>query len=431
MFGYYLELAMRSLRRTPIMAALMVLAIGMGIGACITTLTVLHVLSGDPLPDKSQQLFYPQLDPTDRNNSEPEVQLAYLDATNLWQERRADRQAIVVSANVKVFGPQAGSHPMGVSTVATMADFFPMFDVPFLQGGPWPAADDTSKARVAVISRELNDKLFAGGYSLGKSIRLGRWDFRVVGVLGDWHPAPRFYDLYGAGAFAAGDSVFIPFMTSRDLATLGITGAGLDCWGQLTDEVHLENQPCLWLQYWVQLDTPAHERAYRQYLAHYAAQQKALGRYTQTHVALRGLMDWLAYNHVVPSDVRLQAWLAFGFLFVCLLNTVGLLLAKFLRRAGELGVRRALGASRSNVFAQLLVEAGVIGLAGGVLGLVLALCGLWAVRSSPSDYAGLARLDPGMLLVTFALAIFASLLAGLLPAWRACQVPPALQLKVN
>src|SRR5690348_3184912 len=156
MFGYYLELAMRSLRRTPIMAALMVLAIGMGIGACITTLTVLHVLSGDPLPDKSQQLFYPQLDPTDRNNSEPEVQLTYLDATNLWQERRADRQAIVVSANVKVFGPQAGSHPMGVSTVATMADFFPMFDVPFLQGGPWPAADDTSKARVAVISRELN-----------------------------------------------------------------------------------------------------------------------------------------------------------------------------------------------------------------------------------------------------------------------------------
>jgi putative ABC transport system permease protein len=132
---------------------------------------------------------------------------------------------------------------------------------------------------------------------------------------------------------------------------------------------------------------------------------------------------------VVPSDVRLQVYLAFGFLLVCLVNTVGLMLAKFLRRSGELGVRRALGASRRNVFAQLLVESGVIGLAGGLGGLVLALLGLWAVRHQPSDYAELAKLDPAMLLTTFVLAVGASLLAGLLPAWRACQITPALQLK--
>ena len=47
----------------------------------------------------------------------------------------------------------------------------------------------------------------------------------------------------------------------------------------------------------------------------------------------------------------------------------------------------------------------------------------------PSSYAELARLDLGMLLTTFVLAIFASLLAGLLPAWRAMQVTPAIQLK--
>ena len=78
---------------------------------------------------------------------------------------------------------------------------------------------------------------------------------------------------------------------------------------------------------------------------------------------------------MVPGDVRLQLWLAFGFLLVCLLNTVGLLLAKFLRRSGEIGVRRALGASRRAIFMQCLVEAGTVGLAGGVLGLGLALAG--------------------------------------------------------
>jgi len=146
-------------------------------------------------------------------------------------------------------------------------------------------------------------------------------------------------------------------------------------------------------------------------------------------VRLPGLMEWLDINKVVPGDVRLQTWLAFGFLLVCLVNTVGLMLAKFLRRAGELGVRRALGASKREVFVQLLVESGVIGLAGGIAGLVLAFIGLWLVRLQPSNYASLAHLDMSMLLTTFLLAIGSTLLAGLLPAWRACQITPALQLK--
>ena len=138
----------------------------------------------------------------------------------------------------------------------------------------------------------------------------------------------------------------------------------------------------------------------------------------------------VSYTHlVVPGDVRLQLWLAFGFLLVCLVNTVGLLLAKFLRRSGEIGVRRALGASRSEIFKQCLVEAGTVGVAGGMLGLVLALLGLWAVRQQPASYASLAHLDGSMLLLTFALAVLASLLAGVLPAWRAMQVAPAIQLK--
>ena len=142
-------------------------------------------------------------------------------------------------------------------------------------------------------------------------------------------------------------------------------------------------------------------------------------------------MQWLDYNHVVPSDVHLQFWLAIGFLVVCLVNTIGLMLAKFLRRAGELGVRRALGASRRSIFAQLLVEAGTVGLVGGIGGLLLAVLGLWFVRMQPSDYAALAHLDLEMLAATFVLAIGATLVAGLLPAWRACLITPALQLKSN
>jgi putative ABC transport system permease protein len=68
-------------------------------------------------------------------------------------------------------------------------------------------------------------------------------------------------------------------------------------------------------------------------------------------------------------------------------------------------------------------------LAGGIAGLGLALLGLWAVRQQPASYAELAHLDPWMLLTTFVLAIVASLLAGIVPAWQAMQVTPAMQLK--
>jgi putative ABC transport system permease protein len=83
------------------------------------------------------------------------------------------------------------------------------------------------------------------------------------------------------------------------------------------------------------------------------------------------------------------------------------------------------------LFLQLLVESGVVGLAGGLGGLLLACLGLWLVRRQPADYAPLAHLDGAMLLLTFLLAVGASLLAGVLPAWRACRVSPGLQLKGN
>ncbi|MBU6249124.1 MAG: ABC transporter permease, partial [Xanthomonadaceae bacterium] len=78
-----------------------------------------------------------------------------------------------------------------------------------------------------------------------------------------------------------------------------------------------------------------------------------------------------------------------------------------------------------------LVEAGLIGLLGGVGGWLLTLAGLWLVRSQPVEYADLAHLDPSMFALTFVLAVAASLLAGLLPALRAARVAPALQLKAG
>jgi putative ABC transport system permease protein len=134
---------------------------------------------------------------------------------------------------------------------------------------------------------------------------------------------------------------------------------------------------------------------------------------------------------VLGDDTILQTLLALGFLLVCVVNTIGLLLAKFTAHAGEIGVRRALGATRTQVFQQYLVQAGVVGATGGVVGLGLTFGGLWLLARQSAEVAAVANMDPVMLLATVAVAVLAAILAGLLPTWRACQVVPAIQLKTQ
>jgi len=433
MFGYYLDLALRSLKRNKVLTALMVLALALGIGATITTLTVLKLLSGDPMPQKSAQLFYPQLDPYpvsqpfSRSGKRMPFLLNYVDAMNLIHAHKAERQAAIAMSQVKLTPPSGAGKPFYAQGVLATADFFPMFDAPFRYGSGWSAADDDSRAQVAVIAGDLNARLFGGANSVGRMIRIEDHDFRIVGVLRNWAPQPRFYAVHlGGHSYGKGEAVFVPLQGARADGMMPSTMMG---YGKSIDVEHLESAPAIWLGLWVQLPDAADVAAYKLFLGNYAQEQVALGRFQKSHIALSGLMAWMRSEHVVPEDVRLQAGLAFGFLLICVVNTVGLLLAKCLRRSREIGVRRALGASRGAIFAQFMVEAGIVGVVGGVLGLVFAELGLWGIRHQPAQYADLAHLDLAMFLFTFVVALAASLVAGLLPAWRACVVAPAPQLK--
>lgn len=438
MFGYYLNLAFRSLRRNPVLTALMALSIAVGIGAAMTTLTVMHLLSGDPLPGKSDTLFHVQVDPMpgDKPRKNPPDKLDYISAFDLWSAARADRQALVVDSEIRLHAPDVAVPPMMTMMLSTHADFFAMFNVPFAWGSGWSADDDAKRARVAVISSDLNDKLFGGGNSVGRTLRIRDSEVRIIGVLAPWRPSPQFYTLAG-GNYAQGDTaafydkpedVMVPFSTGLEINDGHFHQ--FTCWAVPETPGSLQNSPCIWLQLWVQLDSAGKLADYRDFVAAYARQQKEAGRIVHADNArLLSLMQWLDYNHVVPRDVRLQSWMALAFLAICLFNTVGLLLAKFLRRGGEIGVRRALGASRFAIFAQCLTEAGLIGLIGGVLGLILTLVGLWTVRGQPVEYADLVHLDLAMFVLTFAMALAASLAAGLFPAARAARIAPAMQLK--
>ena len=433
MLGYYLRLALRSMRRTPVITALMVAAIGLGIGASMTMITVLHVMSEDPLPDRSDVLYYPHVDPLPasyppgQGGYEASANFTWPDAMALLQAHRADRQAVMVGGYLLIHPARSDLAPFYVRGHYATADFFPMFGVPFLQGSSWSAADDATRARVVILNQELAGKLFGDTAAVGKTVNLGEAAFRVIGVTA-WAPRPRFYSDDVRGMFDSADQFYLPFFTAMDLK-LAVSG-NESGWGH--DRSDDRTSPTTtWMQIWVELDDPAKAAAYRQFLYDYSADQKKRGRFQRPpeNARLYGMMAWLKHRNLVPEDVELQFWLALAFLAVCIVNVVCLLLAKFLRRSNEISVRRALGARQRDIFLQLCVEAALIGLTGGILGLALAQLGLWSVRQRSVGYAHMAQMDPSMLLGTFLLAVLASVGAGILPAWRACHVPPATLLK--
>ena len=115
---------------------------------------------------------------------------------------------------------------------------------------------------------------------------------------------------------------------------------------------------------------------------------------------------------------------------MCLMNAMGLMLAKI--RTRRVGVRRALGASRGAIFGQCLVETGVVGLAGGILGLMLTALGLWAARSLlTKEFVALAHLDWVDTGLAVLLASQVLVESGRYPTWRAAHVQPAWQLKAQ
>ena len=435
MFAYYLRLGLRSLRRNPVLSALMVLAVALGIGVSMTSLTVFYLMSGNPVAHKNDVLYAVQLDswgalqPFAEPN-EPPNQLTHRDAVAIVEAGEAKRQIVQYRTAYPLQALDEKVAPFSVLARLTLTDFFPMFDVPFQFGSGWSAEQDESAARVVVLSRGINERVFGGANSVGERIRLGSEEFTVVGVLDHWLPTPKFYDVV-TGPFDEPEDIYVPYWYG--IRTQADHAGSTQCWNEPGAGFEgLQNSECIWHQVWVELESPSDAARYKAFLDSYANEQKALGRFARPlNNQLRTVSEWLENQRVVSRDSRVQVWLSFSFLAVCLINMIGLLLAKFIGRAGEIGLRRAVGANRREVFTQYLTEAGMVGLTGGLLGLLLTWLGLIGVRVLYADFERLAQLDWVMVLSTIAIAVTASLLAGLYPTWRACQIQPATQLKTQ
>jgi|HubBroStandDraft_6_1064221.scaffolds.fasta_scaffold02295_5 putative ABC transport system permease protein len=427
MITYYLRSATKSLFRNRILTALIIVAIAFGIGASMTVFSVFRTMSGDPIPWKSAQLFVPRIDtrpPDKRRDGVPDL-LSYQDVMALRRAKIVARQTPLYTLALHLIPEDINLLPLHVVGVAVDRDFFHLFDVPFRYGSPWTVESGDDRSDVVVIGKRLNDRLFAGKDAVGQSLNLDGTHYRVVGVIQDWNPQPRLYNLLNS-PYGDSEDFFIPFNTAVEhkIAPRGFTSCS-NAWSERLGAV------CTWILFWVEATTPSDAQHYRDFLANYSLEQQRLGRFSWLPSAsLSNARDWLEEKNIVPTETRLSLILAFGFLTVCLVNGVVLMMAKFLSRNRETAIRRALGATRRDVFSQFLVEAGVIGALAGLLGLGLTAVGLAIEKSMlPQEMARVTALSPAVIGMTFGLAVFATVCAGLYPSWRGSIVEPAVQSK--
>lgn len=435
MIVYYFRLALISIKRNPVLSTLMVMAIALGIGACMTTITVNYLMSNNPIKHKSDVLFHVQLDSwgpyeAARDPNDPPVQLTWTDANNLQKAQKGYRQAAMARSGGVLQPVDPDVKPFQAGFRLTYADFFAMFDVPFLYGSAWDAEADKTAARVTVLTKEVNETVFGGENSVGKTITLAGEMFTVVGVIDEWHPVPKFFDLNNDD-FARPSELFMPLQLK--LAMKLPSWGNVNCW-KSPDEDGFEgflNSECVNFQFWVELQSPDDRAEYAQFMDNYVNEQKTLGRFERPlNNRLNNVQQWLEYNEVVADDAQIMMWLSLMFLLVCLLNTIGLMLSKFMGKSGEIGLRRAVGATKSDLFIQHTVETACIGIIGGLVGLVFSYFGLQGIRSLYGEFAHkLTSLDMNMAMLAIVISVIATIAAGLYPTWRACCIQPASQLK--
>lgn len=435
MFGYYLDLAWRRCRRNPAMVALIALTMAIGIAACMTAFTIFASLQGEPLPGITNHLYVATMDArevADKRNpyDHPDSALKLRDAEALVNARRAAGQIALAYARPVVANPDGNQTSGNVTALIAYGQVLQVLGVPLRFGRPWTAQEQASHAPVAIIDSRLADKLFGTADAIGRSLEINDHHFRVAGVTAPWKPRTQFIDAGPNDAIADDVQLFVPVDAALD------AGVGPEISGECGNSAanitfgSVDVAHCRWLEVWVSLPTPGAVLEYRRFLADYANAQHDAGRFVNPpHAALYRARAWMALNHVIPKDVTLNVILAGAFLVLCVINVAGLLTARFLRRQADVAIRRALGASWRQVFAQHLVESGLLGLLGGALALPLTLLGMWVVRKQPVGYAPAAHFSPGVFAGLVVLSLVVGMLVGLLPAWRVCRSPPALQIK--
>jgi putative ABC transport system permease protein len=293
------------------------------------------------------------------------------------------------------------------------ADFFPLFEVPLAQGRPLSPSDETGAAPVVVLGERLERTLFPNRNSPGQDVLIEGRRFRVVGVVSGDQPFRPTWDISMMDTDQ--DALYLSFGWFAPLRARPETLVHQSPVGPRFEDLLRSN--ALFVSFWADLPDAGRRAAYVAYLDDH------FRRHGISYV-LRAYPEWRRAFTVPGTRVAFLSFLTGLLLAAAGFGTTRLLLTKRIGRQRELGIRRALGASRGSLFAGQMIEAGLLSALAALAGVVLALphVGLFNQVVADSDIP--VRLTTPASLLGAAGILFTGLLSALYPAWRASQTPP-------
>ncbi len=406
--------AAQTLAREPGFAALSIAMLALGIGANTAIFSVVNSVLLRPLPFQEPGRLvalrevipaiastYPTLPVSARHFTE-------------WRARCSSFQSLsaVSQGTLNLTGV---ADPERLSAARVSANLFDTLGVQTRLGRAFAAGEDTEgRDRVAVISDGLWRRRFEGDASVvGRTVLLDSVPHTVVGVLPPWFRMPPAAVLDGSMSLMREPELFKPVAFSKD---------------ELAELMGTFNHAVI-----ARLNRGVSREAALAELNVVAGQLEQLARESvNLHASVMPLQESLVSKSRTGLLVLLAA-VGSVLLIVCV-NLANLMLARAERRGREWAVRTALGASRGRLIRQVLVEALLVALLGGIAGTWIAAVGLdGLLRFAPADLPRLneVRLDAGVLIFALGLTTATGVLFGFAPAWHGARTDPQEALKAG
>ena len=387
-----IRFALRTLLRAPGFAAVAILTLALGIGANTTIFSIMNAVLLRPLPYANPSRLVNLGEAQDGHTGT----VGFATVVD-W---RAQTQSFEDLALMRTWTPTlvTSAEPERIPGVRVTANYFRLLGIKPAIGRDFTAAEDNPNRRLVVI---LSDGLWRRRFNadpavVGRTIRMNDNDYQVAGVLPPtFEPLIEEHDYQRADIWSplgyevgVGDSC----RSCQHLRAIGRMKAGISVASAETDLNRVQDG--LRAQY------PADYR-------------------TSARMAVIPVADELQ-GDIRPALTALMVAVMFVLLIACA-NVANLLLARIARRERDLSLRVALGASRSRIVRQLLVESAVMALAGGAFGVVLSAVAVPVIiKLTPFvvPRLGDASVNFRMVAFAFGLSVATTVCFGLLPALR-------------